>query len=132
MTSLCGLSYSCQSVLTCKSGYSSECVCAVTSIRLNSMGPAKIGSGPDAVRIWGPSWMLEQILSTLSVEERRENVLHIRRAKLREAAIHPCCSNRHCDQSGSLEHLFFRWLEKSMRYPTRKNKDVPGSTPLVC
>ena len=75
-----------------ESGYSSMCVCTVTSMWLSAMGPAEIGLALACLRDAGLVWELYLILTTVSMEQRRvtQNVLHIRRDIYCEGAIHPC------------------------------------------
>jgi hypothetical protein len=78
----------------------------VTFVRFSRIGLAEMGLGVDAVRNVVASWTLKRISTIVSVEERRGDILHIRRAIFCEGAIHSCCSNHHYDHIGSLEHLF--------------------------
>jgi hypothetical protein len=101
----------CPSMRMETSGYCSECICTIASIRSSCMVLAEIGLVLNAVWDAGPVWELEQISTSLSTEGRRVNILHIRSAKFCQGAIHPCGSNCHYDHIGSLKHLFSKGLE---------------------
>src|SRR6266478_9938832 len=82
-----------------------------TSIRLGGTVPERTCNSDNMCPFsQGMSRGLEQLLSTVRIVEKtiRSNALLVRISKVLKRAIHPCCSNCHCDHRGHQKYLCCR------------------------